>query len=87
MFLTPAQFAKETGESYDLILSLCKGGNLKCEITKGGHYKIYKTEIDIYKTEKDYISKEDYEAVVRENEKLKSFIKQLKATIELSLEF
>ena len=49
--------------------------------------RLYKTEIDIYKTEKDYISKEDYEAVVRENEKLKSFIKQLKATIELSLEF
>lgn len=86
MFLTPAQFANETGENYNLILNLCKIGSLKCQITEGGHYKIYKTELDKFTNNKDYVTREDYEAVIRENERLKSFIKQLRATIELSLE-
>lgn len=86
MFLTPAQFASETGENYSLILSLCKDGSLKCQVTEGGHYKIFKTELEKFTANKDYVTKEDYEAVIRENERLKSFINQLRATIELSLQ-
>lgn len=86
MFLTPAQFARETGENYNLILNLCKDGSLKSEVTEGGHYKIYKSELEKFNSNNDYITKEDYEAVIRENERLKSFINQLKTTIELSLQ-
>jgi excisionase family DNA binding protein len=70
MFLTPKEFANITGENYDLILELCKKGNLKCERTEGGHHKIYKSELEKY-SKSDFISREDYEAVIRENEMLR----------------
>lgn len=83
MFLTPKQFAKRTGENYELILELCKNGTLECEQTEGGHFKIYKSELDKHLNKKqDFVSKEDYETVIRENERLKCFISQLKITIE-----
>lgn len=82
MFLTPKKFAEITGENYELILELCKKGSIKAEKTEGGHYKIYKTELEKFnKANSDFISKEDYEAVIRENEKLKTFIEQLKTLL------
>lgn len=83
MFITPKIFAKKTGENYELILELCKNGTIKCEQTEGGHFKIYKSELDKYlDVNLDFISKEDYEKVVRENERLKCFIIQLKNLLE-----
>ncbi len=82
MFITPKKFAEKTGENYDLILDLCKKGNIKCERTDGGHFKIYDTELDKFtKQNEDFISREQYEAVIRENERLKSFITQLKTIV------
>lgn len=83
MFITAKEFANITGENYNLILSLCKEGKLKCIETEGGHYKIFKTELDKYMGKNtEFISKEQYEEVIRENERLKTFILQLKSTIE-----
>ena len=83
MFVSPRKFSEQTGENYELILELCKNGALKCEQTEGGHFKIYKAELDKYLNHnQDFVSKEDYEAVIRENERLKYFIAQLKLTIE-----
>lgn len=82
MFLTPKKFAEITGENYELILELCKKGSIKAEITVGGHYKIYKSELDKFnESDSDYISREEYESVIRENERLKTFIKQLEVFI------
>lgn len=89
MFISPVEFAKSTEENYELIRNLCLKGKIKCEITKGNHIKIYKTELEKYlnnkNTEKVFITKEQYETVIRENERLKLFIKQLKDIIENSL--
>jgi excisionase family DNA binding protein len=83
MFITPKKFSEKTGENYDLILELCKNGTLKCEQTEGGHFKIYKSELDKHLNKRqDFVSREDYECVIRENERLKCFISQLKNTIE-----
>lgn len=83
MFITPKEFANQTGENYELVLELCKKGKLKCEKTEGGHFKIYKTELDnSLSSTKDFVSREDYESVIRENERLKFFISQLKTFIE-----
>lgn|GEM_PF-3371183 len=83
MFITARKFSEETGENYELILDLCKNGTLKCEKTEGGHFKIYKSELDKYLNQKqDFVSKEEYESVIRENEKLKCFVTQLKKFIE-----
>lgn len=83
MFITPNKFAIKTGENYNLILEMCKKGTLRCEKTDGGHFKIHETELDRYLNEHhDFISKKEYEDVIRENERLKNFIKQLKKLIE-----
>lgn len=85
MFITAREFAKEVGESYGLVLNLCKEGKIECEKTDGGHFKVYKSEIEKYKGKKqdDFITREDYEAVVRENEKLKCIIEQTKALLTI----
>ena len=83
MFVTARKFSEATGENYELILDLCKNGTLKCEKTEGGHFKIYKSELDKQLNQKqDFVSKEEYEAVIRENEKLKCVLSQLKLTID-----
>ena len=82
MFITPVEFSKQTGENYNLVLQMCKTGKLKCQKTTGGHFKIYASELDKANDFKeDFISKKEYEEVVRENERLKAFINQLKLVI------
>ena len=85
MFISPVEFSKLTGESYCLILQMCKEGKIKCEETSGGHFKIYRTEIEKFNKTADFISRDQYESVIRENERLKAFINQLKITINKSL--
>ncbi|MBS4959153.1 MAG: DNA-binding protein [Clostridium sp.] len=78
MFITPKKFSELTGENYELILDLCKKGSIKCERTDGGHYKIYKTEFEKFNSSSaDYISKERFEAILRENEMLKERLRQI----------
>jgi excisionase family DNA binding protein len=82
MFLTPKKFAELVGENYELILDLCKKGSIKSERTEGGHYKIYETELNKFtKCTTDYIAKDEYERIIRENERLRGFIEQLKLLI------
>lgn len=83
MFLTPKKFSEITGENYELILKLCKKDKILCEKTDGGHYKIYESEIERFsKLNKDFVSKEDYEKVIRENERLKQKLEHLKVIID-----
>lgn len=81
MFLSPVEFAKKTGENYEFIRKLCREGKLKCEVTEGNHTKIYESELNKF-SNKDYVTKEEYEKVIRENERLKTFISQLKKFIQ-----
>lgn len=83
MFISPVEFSNKTGLGYEFVRSLCNEGKIKCEKTRGNHIKIYKSELEKVVCEnKDFISREDYEKVVRENEKLKTFISQLKSFIQ-----
>lgn len=87
MLISPVEFAKKTGISYEVARSLCLEGKIKHEVTSGNHIKIYSSEVDRFNGKKeDYVSKEDYEAVIRENERLKAFISQLKIFINNSIE-
>lgn len=81
MFLSPVKFAERSGENYEFIRELCREGKLKCEITEGNHIKIYESELSKF-SNKDYVTKEQYEKVIRENERLKTFINQLKYFIQ-----
>lgn len=78
--LSLVEFAKRTGENYKTILFLCKEGQIKCAETEGGHYKIYETEVEKFlgKNNEEFITKEQYEKVIRENERLKMVIEQMK---------
>lgn len=81
---SPQQFAKEWGLSYQQILQMCKTKEIDAIETEGGHFKIPPKELDRFKN-KDYVTKEEYLNVVRENEKLKTMITQLKTfVIELN---
>ncbi|SQB33619.1 helix-turn-helix domain-containing protein [Clostridium cochlearium] len=72
--LSPQQFAKETGLSYHQVLQMCKIKEINALSTEGGHFKIPPKELDRFKNS-DYVTEEQYLEVVRENEKLKTVIK------------
>lgn len=76
--LTPREFASKTGLSYNQVLHMCKSNELKNVTTTRGHFKITDAELNKFIKKEDYVSKEEYEILIRENEKLKNTIKQLK---------
>lgn len=76
--LTPKTFSKKINLSYDRVLLMCKSGEINAIETNGGHFKISEKELDKFLKNDSFISKEEYERVVRENEKLKTMIQQLK---------
>lgn len=79
MFLSPVKFAEKSKIPYEVVRKLCKEGKFKCEVTKGGHLKIYESELTkILPNHGDFISKEDYEKVIRENERLKIQLLKIK---------
>lgn len=82
--LTPQQFAKETGLSYSQVLQMCKTKEINALETEGGHFKIPPKELDRFKNN-DYVTKEEYLRVVRENERLKTMLHQFKKYV-VSLE-
>lgn len=76
--LSPQDYSEKTGLSYQQVLLMCKSGELKAIKTKGGHFKIRESEVD---NKQDYVSKEEYMKVVRENERLKTILEQMKAYV------
>ena len=79
--LSPQVFADKTGMSYQQVLTMCKTGELEAIKTDGGHFKIFASELDKFLNKKDFISRESYEEVLRENERLKTMIAQLKILV------
>lgn len=79
--ITPQKFSKSTGISYNQVLKMCKSGELETVKSEGGYYKIFDYELDKFLIKKDFISRESYESVLRENERLKTTIRQLKIAI------
>lgn len=75
--LSPQQFAKETGLSYNQVLQMCKTKEINVLETEGGHFKIPPKELDRFKNS-DYVTKEEYLKVIRENERLRTMIEQFK---------
>ena len=76
--LSPQTFAQKTGLSYGQVLLMCKRKDINAVSSPGGHFKIPEKELDKFLNDNDYVSKEDYEKVVRENERLKTLLKQMK---------
>lgn len=76
--LSPRKFSDKTGISYDRILLMCKSMEIDSLKTKGGHFNIYDKELDRFvKSSDNYVTKEEYMKVVRENERFKTLINQL----------
>ena len=75
---SPQTFSKETGLSYSIVLHMCKTGELETVKTEGGHFKIPEKELIKFKKPEEYVSKVDYEKVIRENERLKTLLLQAK---------
>lgn len=81
MVYTPLQFAKKIGFSYEHVLQMCKTKEIESISTEGGHFKIPEKELDKF-INKDYITKDEYLRVIRENERLKTLLKHVKAQME-----
>lgn len=82
--LSPQNFAKESGLSYQQVLQMCKSKEINALKTEGGHFKIPPKELDKFKNS-NYVTKEDYLKIVKENERLRTLMDQFKKYI-LSLE-
>jgi predicted site-specific integrase-resolvase len=83
MMYSPQKFSKKIGFSYEQVINMCRSGKVESFRTPGGHYKIPDKELDKF-LNPDFISRDEYMKVVRENEKLKTILNQLKLTIEHS---
>lgn len=75
--LSPQQFAKKCGLSYQQVLQMCKSKEINALETEGGHFKIPQKELDRFKNS-DYVTKEEYLKVIRENERLRVIVNQCK---------
>lgn len=71
-YLSASEYSKQTGMGVEEVKRLCRLGRIPCEFTEGGYYKI-----KIYKD--NCISIEEYNKVIKENEKLKTIIKNIYA--------
>lgn len=60
---------------------MCKSKDIQTVISPGGHFKILDKELSKFLKNEDYVSKEMYDAVIRENEKLKTLLNQFKVYI------
>lgn len=75
--LSPQNFAKESGLSYQQVLQMCKSKEISALKTEGGHFKIPPKELDKFKNS-NYVTKDEYLKVVRENERLRVILTQCK---------
>lgn len=69
-YISAKAYSKQTGLGVEEVKRLCRIGRIPCERTKKGYYKI-----KIYKN--DYVSKEEYDRVIKENNKLKQLLKTI----------
>lgn len=76
--LSPKKFAEKAGLSYEQVLNMCKKGEIDAIKTTGGHFKIAEKELNKFKQDSTYVSKEEYMKVIRENERLKTLLLQTK---------
>lgn len=79
--LTPREFSKQTGLSYNQVLNMCKSDELKVVKTTKGQFKIADIELSKFTSNSEHVTKEEYLEVIRENERLKNTINQLKQYI------
>ena len=79
--LSPKSFSCKTGLSYDHVLQMCKTKEIEAIRSKGGHFNIYDKELDKFKDDDGCVPKEEYLKVIRENERLKTILKQLKLSV------
>lgn len=72
IYMSPKQYHDATGGKLGIeeIKRLCRTGKIPCEMTEGGYYKI-----KVYKN--NCVSLEEYQKVLKENERLKTFIKSI----------
>lgn len=87
-YISPIQFSKKVDLSYDQVLRMCKLNEIETIRSQGGHFKIPIRELDRFtKKNESFISREQYEFVIRENERLKMQINQIKALVtEISVQ-
>jgi uncharacterized protein (DUF488 family) len=77
--LSPKSFAEKAGISYQQVLDMCKKNELDNVLqTRGGYYKIPEKNLDKYLKNDNFVTREEYEKVLRENEKLKVILNQAK---------
>lgn len=72
VYMSPKQYHNATGGVIGIeeIKRLCRIGKIPCERTQNGYYKI-----KVYKD--NCVSREEYEKVIKENEKLKTIIRNI----------
>lgn len=80
--LSPNQFSDKVGLSYAQVLYMCKNNQIDAIRTNRGHYKIPEKEVDKFIKNDDYVSKEKYEAAIRENERLRTELGRLKRFVD-----
>lgn len=82
-FLNPKGFAEQTGMTYQNVLHLCKTKEIETITTVNGRrFLIPNAELLKFKGgNSDFVSIEKYEEVVRENEKLKIILEQLRSVL------
>jgi len=68
-YVSAEKYAKMTNLGVEEVKKQCRIGKIECFMTEGGHYKI--------PVRQNAVSKEEYEKVVRENEKLKGIIQSV----------
>lgn len=81
---TPKEFAVKTGLSYSRVLQMCKTGEIEAvnqNKASGSHFYIPEKELDKYYSKDGFVTKEEYEKVLRENEKLKTLLNNVKSFV------
>lgn len=71
MYISLHEFMRRNKVGQNVAFQLLKSGKYKYEVTSGGRYKIFIDENN------NNISIEEYEKVVRENEKLKTILSNI----------
>lgn len=81
--LSPRNFARQVGLSYNQVLIMCKNGEIKSVKSPRGHFKIPEIELNKFIEKDSYISIEKIEELIRENERLNIKIEQLKKILDM----
>lgn len=77
-YVSPAEYSKQTGLGIEQVKRLCRIGKIPYELSEGGQY-----HIKVFRD--NCVPREQYENVLKENEKLKTIIENIyKITKEVS---